>query len=295
MPVIDRQYATLPGLPGLFWRMLTLRRKGLAPGESIDLMQASMPSIETDQDLVARWCDMTGYRLEEGLAMPWPFIPAQRLTMALIADPAWPLRAMGMVHIRQTISQYQAVLMNRPYQAKVRVEGHETARQGRLFNFITDIIQDDRHCQTVESRYLVRGGGNPDLPREAPINRPATPTGPDRYLPANMGRDYARISGDFNPIHLYAWTAKPLGFSRQILHGMAAAAWLAKKMEDKAGWSSFLPSRLDIAFKTPMLLPSTIIADIHEIEDQVCGTIWPQQGDAPHIIAWLDKLDGPLP
>ena len=43
-------------------------------------------------------------------------------------------------------------------------------------------------------------------------------------LPAGAGRRYARVSGDYNPIHLWPWTARPFGFRAPILHGYATAA-----------------------------------------------------------------------
>ena len=39
-------------------------------------------------------------------------------------------------------------------------------------------------------------------------------------LPGNLGREYAAVSGDHNPIHLYPLSAKAFGFKRQIAHGM---------------------------------------------------------------------------
>lgn len=40
----------------------------------------------------------------------------------------------------------------------------------------------------------------------------------------NIGRRYARISGDYNPIHLHPLTAKLLGFKKAIAHGMYSKA-----------------------------------------------------------------------
>lgn len=36
----------------------------------------------------------------------------------------------------------------------------------------------------------------------------------------DTGRRFAPIAGDRNPIHLWALTARPFGFSRAIVHGM---------------------------------------------------------------------------
>ena len=52
---------------------------------------------------------------------------------------------------------------------------------------------------------------------------PPTPTG--RWtLAGDVGRRYAAVSGDRNPIHLSALSAKALGFPRAIAHGMYTAS-----------------------------------------------------------------------
>ena len=52
-------------------------------------------------------------------------------------------------------------------------------------------------------------------------------------LPADLGRRYAAVSGDHNPIHLYPLTAKAFGFPRQIAHGMWTKARCVAAMENR--------------------------------------------------------------
>ena len=40
------------------------------------------------------------------------------------------------------------------------------------------------------------------------------------YVEASTGLRYAKVSGDWNPHHLYPWTAKLLGFKSPIAHGL---------------------------------------------------------------------------
>jgi acyl dehydratase len=72
-------------------------------------------------------------------------------------------------------------------------------------------------------------------------------------LPGSLGREYAAVSGDHNPIHLYPLTAKALGFPRQIAHGMWSLARCVAAVENR------LPDAVtvEVAFKKPVLLPST--------------------------------------
>ena len=80
------------------------------------------------------------------------------------------------------------------------------------------------------------------------------PGGVEWRLPADLGRRYAAVSGDRNPIHLYPLTAKALGFPRQIAHGMWSKARCVAAIENR------LPDavRVDVAFKKPIVLPGTV-------------------------------------
>ena len=80
-------------------------------------------------------------------------------------------------------------------------------------------------------------------------------TGIPWRLPADLGRRYAAVSGDRNPIHLYPLTARALGFPRQIAHGMWSKARCLAAVENR------LPEafRVHVEFRKPVLLPSTVI------------------------------------
>ena len=71
--------------------------------------------------------------------------------------------------------------------------------------------------------------------------------------PSDIGRRYARISGDFNPIHWFAFSARLFGFKRAIAHGLwtqaRALACLQPLGVDR-------PARLQTLFKRPLLLPA---------------------------------------
>lgn len=84
-------------------------------------------------------------------------------------------------------------------------------------------------------------------------------------LAAGAGRRYARVSGDYNPIHLWPWTARPFGFRAPILHGYALAARTAHTLvaQRLRGEPAAL-RRMRIAFRAPLPLPSTAVLLIDE-------------------------------
>ena len=78
------------------------------------------------------------------------------------------------------------------------------------------------------------------------------PPGPTTWkLPGDLGRRYAAVSGDHNPIHLYGLTAKAFGFPRQIAHGMWSKARCLAALDGR------LPDAVtvEVAFK-PILSPA---------------------------------------
>ena len=80
------------------------------------------------------------------------------------------------------------------------------------------------------------------------------PASAEWKLGGDLGRRYAGVSGDRNPIHMHSLTAKPLGFPGAIAHGM----WT--KARCLAALDSRLPDAfaVDVRFRKPILLPARV-------------------------------------
>ena len=84
------------------------------------------------------------------------------------------------------------------------------------------------------STYLRRGKGDADAPsRGRTFDVTCRAGGVEWRLAGDLGRRYAAVSGDHNPIHLYPLTAKALGFPRQIAHGMWSKARCVAAIENR--------------------------------------------------------------
>lgn len=91
------------------------------------------------------------------------------------------------------------------------------------------------------------GGSRRDFAPPAPTGRWA--------LGADTGRRYAAVSGDVNPIHLSAVSAKAFGFPKAIAHGMYTAS--RAFTESRVDLSR--PLRWDVTFDAPVTLPGTVL------------------------------------
>jgi acyl dehydratase len=73
-------------------------------------------------------------------------------------------------------------------------------------------------------------------------------------LRGDLGRRYASVSGDMNPIHMHWLSAKLLGFPSAIAHGMWTKARCLAALEGR------LPETFTVeaSFKRPIVLPATV-------------------------------------
>jgi acyl dehydratase len=122
---------------------------------------------------------------------------------------------------------------------------------------------------------------DPDLPDDPP-------PGPAQWqLPSDLGRRYASVSGDRNPIHLSDLTARPFGFSRHIAHGMWTHARALAELDNR------LPDVYDVqvAFKKPVTLPGTVAFGARVLSDRIDFGVTSRPVDAvatepavPHLL-----------
>jgi acyl dehydratase len=240
--------AALPAVPGV----------GALPGlrkTATDLPDLTLArrDVAVDPAHVAAYASVCGFPRKDTLPLPYLHMLAFPLHMALLTDPAFPFPAMGTVHLENTITQHRALTATERYDLTVSAANLRTHAKGRVFDMLTEIRVGDEVVWDEVSTYLRRGKGDESAPGglEIPV---VTDGGVDWRLPADLGRRYASVSGDRNPIHLYAVTAKAFGFPRQIAHGMWSKARCVAAVENR------LPDavRVEVAFKTPVLLPASV-------------------------------------
>ena len=93
-----------------------------------------------------------------------------------------------------------------------------------------------------------------DAPRGDERRAQRPPRGAAWRLPGDLGRRYAAVSGDRNPIHMHALSAKAFGFPRAIAHGMWTKARCLAALEQR------LPDAfsVEVEFRRPILLPGKV-------------------------------------
>jgi acyl dehydratase len=206
-----------------------------------------------DPGRLAAFQRVCGFRVTDELPPTYLHVLAFPLAVALMVERAFPFPLVGLVHIANSITVVRPVRADETVSFTVRAENLRAHPAGRQLDLVAQASVGDEAVWSGRSTYLRRGA--PAEPR-APRVELAAQLGAVAYVPVpqDIGRKYAAVSGDRNPIHLNTLAAKAFGFPKAIAHGM----WL--KSRTLAALEGRLPAAFSVAvtFKTPVLLPSAV-------------------------------------
>ncbi len=181
------------------------------------------------------------------------------LQMQCLLDKRSPFPLLGLVHTRNRVDQ-RAVNRAVPLELRVRFSAIRQHPRGWECDVQVTGLQSGSPVYEATSTYLTRVKASHVEPGRRTANAPAQQM-PDEValarlnIPASMGRQYARVSGDYNPIHLHGLTAKLFGFSQPIAHGMWTLARSYSALPEEM-LSSHL--QLQVEFEKPVLLPAAV-------------------------------------
>jgi acyl dehydratase len=268
--------AALPVVPGV--NQLPGVRKGSA--RDFAGLSYRREQVVAERDRVDAYASVCGFPRRDTVPVTYPHLLAFPLHMAIMGDPAFPYPAIGMVHVENTITAHRAVGVDEALDVTTDVGTPRPHARGVLLDFVTTVTADGETAWESTSTYL-RRGRTIEGDVTPGLEVPDPPTGGVEWrLPADLGRTYASVSGDANPIHLYPLTAKALGFPRQIAHGMWTKARSVAAIENR------LPDAVSVAvaFKKPVFLPGTVAFAARRDDDGWTFALTSPKDGSPHLL-----------
>ncbi|MCL8250784.1 hypothetical protein AERO_05245 [Aeromicrobium fastidiosum] len=274
--------AALPAVPVLGGLPGVRHAKGSVPDVVLE-----RHGVVTDPRHLDAYNEVCGFPRSDTLPATYPHMAAFALHMTLMTDTSFPFAPMGLVHLRNTITQHRPIRVDEAFDVSVRADDLRPHPKGSLIDIVTtvtiasDVVWDE--TMTLFSRH--KGG--------APEQSPAALTGvevPDGVvhwkLAGDLGRRYAAISGDRNPIHLYPLTAKAFGFPSNIAHGMWTLARSLSAVQNK------LPDAFtNVAeFRKPILLPTTVVFGSSSDDDVLTFGVKGSRKPVPHLVGRVTPL-----
>ena len=239
-----------------------------------------LSDVTIDRDHLVAYQRVCGFRVTDVLPPTYLHVLAFPLSIALMTEQAFPFPLVGLVHVNNTITAPRPVRADESVSFTVRADNLRPHPAGRQLDLLAEAHVGDEPVWSGVSTYLRRGGST-----EASEKRARTELAPQAgplttlRVPENIGRRYAAVAGDRNPIHLHALAARAFGFPSAIAHGM----WLAARV--LAGLEGRLSDSLvhDVAFKTPVPLPSTVAIASVPSEDGWGLDVRSAKNGKPHL------------
>jgi acyl dehydratase len=249
----------LPGLNAATLLRALFRRRRRTPGARTPRTVFRLDAI--DPAWLRRYRHALGFR-DEGIPLTFYYLLAQRAQVATMLDPAFPFRLPGTVHTENALRLEAPARPGLPMLLTTTVHIRPPADNGAVYAALeTCGEQDGQAVFECRSTYLVIRGQRQGQRQDQSGSRPRVPDAPlapltGWHLARRAGRAYAAVSGDWNPIHLWTWSARLMGMKHPIIHGMHTLARACAELEDAAGRPVVL---LEGRFKAPAPLGSDLV------------------------------------
>lgn len=238
----------IPSNLSLVWKGFLKR---CAPGE-LPAMEMKVEGFRFEAEQLKRYNAFCGFA-PDVLPLSYLFVATQPIQLMLLTDKNVPVQPLGMIHLGVSFELHTAMKADEAYDVVVKVGEQERTEKGLEFELVAEFTQGATCCAQYTSRCLLR------LPAEGGRRRRRAGTRVPKVeyqwqtlealaLSPQVARGYARISGDYNPIHLHRITAKPFGFDAPIAHGMYMVARMLSAVSEPLTGASF-------DFKRPVLMP----------------------------------------
>jgi acyl dehydratase len=287
-------FAAQPWMVPAFVRVLLGKKPYIAPeGTAIRPNEHEARKVRLSAGHLDKYREVCGVPASAGLPPAYLHALAMPMHMQLFIAPDFPVKVLGLIHLRNTIRVYRSVDVSVPLRLTVHFDTMRLTDAGQEYDFTTRYERNGELVWEEVSTMFARGTTptKAEGSKRPSIERSLHPQeGTEMQtldIPENTGWRYARVSGDFNPIHLTARTAAMFGFKQAVAHGM----WSLGRCLGAA--ARHLPTegiQVDTQFKLPVYLPSQALARVWPVEGGCDISMSTMRGDRLHLAMQVRRL-----
>jgi hypothetical protein len=247
-----------------------------------------MKRVKPDFQKLKEYCVICGYPTDSKyLPVTFPEILFVHPLGMLFTAPEFPLSPIGLIHLTQHITQHHSLPADALFDLDCRMDKLTQSSRGILLDVHLEASIDGVCVWEGVSGFISR---NKETRKERTRVKNESKTSSDFIpqisleVPEDTGRRYAKASGDYNPHHLYPFTAKLLGYKRPIAHGMWSLAASLAFIEQKIHIS--YPRTIKAAFKRPVFMPGRVSLTYKSSTDgnAVEFLLYDSTTNAPHVV-----------
>jgi acyl dehydratase len=284
----------LPSVWATYPRVLLTRRPPITEVTDPPEFKASVAGVRLDGRKAAAYASMCGFQTGSALPVTYPHALAMPLHLRIFADRQFPLRPMGLIHLSNVIECPGELAAGMRLDIAVAARNYQRTDTGLTFDIETEIKSDSgtrwRETCVFMSRWpepLGQKGGRPPRPPKAPKDSRVLA---ELDVSLETAWAYARVSNDYNPIHLSDRAARFFGLRGSIAHGMWS---LARSLAESPSPDVPRGARIHTQFLTPVQLPARVAVKEWVADGQVRRALCDIRTGRVHMYAWWGDVTPP--
>mgnify|MGYP000170239714 CR=1 FL=1 len=251
-------FESLPGLPTLYLKAGIKRNAKQL--KSLPELSLTVSGFKINRKQLSNYLNTFEYESTKLLPAPFLYLATQAIQLYMLTLPEFPLSPAGLVHLGVRFEQTKELSPEWQGNVVMSIINQRRSRKGLVLD-IESRFENNAGivCLTITSTYLARAvkvRHDGSLPKLVCFDETQLNGGRIFESGFSVGRHagklYARLSGDYNPIHLYGWSAKLFGFKRPIIHGLYM---VSKAYSELYKQHKELPLEGLFQFKSPLYLP----------------------------------------
>lgn len=277
------QLSELPSLMGLF-RKAMVKSDTFQLGQPLPFLSNYVKGVQIDHNHLRAYQKLLGFDQDQKLPPTYLSMLGFPMILQIMIHPDFPMKAMGQVHLSNEITVFKNIPIDQPMTLTAGINNSRITAKGVEWSLGMIAKADGELVWSSESTMLHRC--KTDLPRkETSVIEPA---GESQMwaVDAGMGRRYASVSGDYNPIHLSALSAKLFGFKKAIVHGMWSKARCLAALKDQLPAAGY---RVKARFHRPLFLPSNVLFYSQNQSDKILFSLFDQTGEHAHMDGFISQ------
>lgn len=291
------QFRSSPSLWSLYPRVIAARKPALVQGgAAVPRIEAELPQVRIDAAHLRAYRECCSAAEAAELPIAYPHVLASGLHLAVLSHSDFPVKLLGLVHVRNVIRQYRPLTADADGLLRVAIEGHAETDRGQEFTLRTEWrtasgeLTWEEDCIFLARRKRRAQAASRGADAEAGADGAPPASGvrtTSFHAPVGLGRSYGLLGGDLNPIHLSDLSARVFGFKAAIAHGMWSLARCASDLDAAALRDA---CELSVIFKLPVFLPAWLLLEQWRLQDGTGFCLRDNEGKKPHLTGTLRPL-----
>ena len=246
----------LPSLSKSYRQLIFGKRQKPLSDDGFPNLEINLPGISPDPFMLEKFLKLCNSEPLDSLPVTFPYVMAGPLHLYLLSHPKFPVKAAGLLHLRNRIEYLAKIPAYQTIDLTVKTSECRYRPQGFEFEIITSAKINGKEHWVCKSTFLKKGNFSKEDPasedEELFIKLEKESDGKSFKVPGNAGRQYAGLCKDYNPIHIFTPLAWLFGFKKSIAQGM----WIAARSLSEMAITDI--KNFDLAFKGPVFTGSKV-------------------------------------